>query len=290
MESSNGGLKSCAKPVRFRTFFIFGMVCNLMLLPARSDAWGPAGHAYIGEAALDQLDSKAREQVKQILSPASAEQSSDALIRACVWPDEIRKTAGWEWSAPQHYVNIPRSSDRYDRQRDCGDGICVTEGIKKYAQQLTVQGLSARQRWEALAWVCHLVADLHQPLHAGFRDDRGGNWVNVQFQGKTVNLHRFWDGELVRSESAEVRSWSTPDARDRSSENLALWNPGSVDLWTEESHRIAANLAYPPGKVIEADFARRSLRIIRERWEQAASRLALILNAVVGEGQVGVGD
>jgi hypothetical protein len=266
------------------------MVCNLMLMPLRSYAWGPTGHAYIGEAALGRLDTAAREQVEQILAPASAEQLSNALVRACFWPDEIRKTTGWEWSGPLHYVNIPRNSERYDRQRDCADGICVTEGIRKYAQQLTVHGLSPRQRWEALAWLCHLVADLHQPLHAGFRDDRGGNRIDIRFQGETVNLHRFWDGELVRSESAEVRSWLAPGANDRPADGAAVWNPASVDLWTEESHRIAGELAYPPGKVIEADFARQSLHIIREQWEKAASRLALILNAVLGGGRVEIGD
>jgi hypothetical protein len=266
------------------------MVCKLMLMPLCSFAWGPTGHAYIGEAALDRLDTAAREQVEQILAPASAEQLSDALVRACFWPDEIRKTAGWEWSGPLHYVNIPRNSERYDRQRDCPDGICVTEGIRKYAQQLTVHRLSQRQRWEALAWLCHLVADLHQPLHAGFRDDRGGNRVDIRFQGETVNLHRFWDGELVRSESAEVRSWFAPGANSQPPDGVALWNPASVDLWTEESHRIAADLAYLPGSVIEADFARQSLRIIRNQWEKAACRLALIINAVLGEGRVEIAD
>ena len=288
MQSSKGDLKSSAKPVRFSTFFIVTTVGIASLLPLRCVAWGPTGHEYIGQAALAQLDDKARAQLSQILSARSARPLSDELFRACVWPDEIRKSAEWEWSGPLHYVNIPRSSDRYERQRDCGDGICVTEGIKKYAQQLTVSGLDPKRRWEALAWVCHLVADLHQPLHAGFRDDRGGNRIDVRFRGKTINLHSFWDGELVRSASAEVQSWPAPAGNLGQSNSESTWNPDAVNLWTEESHRIARDLAYPSGKVIDAAFAQQSLRITREQWDKAASRLALVLNAVLGEGEVAI--
>jgi len=49
---------------------------------------------------------------------------------------------------------------------------------------------------QAFAWLCHLVGVLHQPLHAGFEDDRGGNNFDIIFKGEQVNLHGFWDFDL----------------------------------------------------------------------------------------------
>jgi len=50
-----------------------------------------------------------------------------------------------------------------------------------------------------LKYVVHLVADVHQPLHAGFADDRGGNRFQVQSLGRGTNLHAVWDVDLVDS-------------------------------------------------------------------------------------------
>ena len=60
---------------------------------------------------------------------------------------------------------------------------CATQAIKFFAAGLTnPQATPEQQRWKSLAWLCHLVGDLHQPLHAGFADDRGGNNVEVIFE------------------------------------------------------------------------------------------------------------
>jgi hypothetical protein len=36
-----------------------------------------------------------------------------------------------------------------------------------------------------------------KPLHAGFVEDRGGNSVDVQFNGRKENLHSLWDTALL---------------------------------------------------------------------------------------------
>ena len=41
---------------------------------------------------------------------------------------------------------------------------------------------------------------MHQPLHAGFAEDRGGNSVDVRFNGRKENLHSSWDTALVELE------------------------------------------------------------------------------------------
>jgi hypothetical protein len=76
-------------------------------------------------------------------------------------------------------------------------------------QLLTVLG-DPRQdrsiRQEALRWVVHLVADIHQPLHAIDDHDRGGNDVPVRFFGLPCNLHQVWDSDILD------RTYADPEA------------------------------------------------------------------------------
>ena len=53
---------------------------------------------------------------------------------------------------------------------------------------------------------------------------------------------------------------------------------------------LVGEAAYPHGAVIHPDFAAKSWLLIRKQWIRAGHRLARILNAVVGEGEVEPGS
>ena len=184
-------------------------------------------------------------------------------------------------------MNIPRHDSAYDRERDCPDGRCVTEGILHFASQLTWDGLEREKRWQAFAFTCHLVADLHQPLHAGFRDDRGGNTVDIEYRGEEWNLHQFWDGVLARERLGDENTMIGQLVEAVRADSKRGWQPTEVKAWTEESHALALRHAYPDGKVIDEAFASRSWTLTLECWERAAGRLARLLNTVLGESGAG---
>ncbi|GIR81319.1 MAG: hypothetical protein CM15mP83_0450 [Flavobacteriaceae bacterium] len=48
-----------------------------------------------------------------------------------------------------------------------------------------------------LRLLVHFVGDMHQPLHVGRSEDRGGNDIKVLWFGKNSNLHRVWDSEMI---------------------------------------------------------------------------------------------
>lgn len=269
------------------TFFRAACLLSLLIAAPTLDAWGPQGHRLIGQAAFEMLDSKARPILEEILAAGPTGASSTVargLDEACNWPDTVREQADWKWSAPLHYVNIPRGVDSYDRQRDCPDGLCVSEAIIRYAGELGREQLPARQRWQALAFLCHFAGDLHQPLHAGFRDDRGANNIDIEYQGGEWNLHQFWDSVLMR-ERVDNETGMLAQMANKGPSN-APWRLADVADWTSESHRIAASAAYPEGDVIDDVFAYTAWEITQERLGLAAQRLATILNAVLGEGDV----
>ena len=62
----------------------------------------------------------------------------------------------------------------------------------------------------ALAWLFHLVGDIHQPLHAAQlfavdypNGDRGGDQICIRVTqaGQPMNLHRSWDGVITSSQN-----------------------------------------------------------------------------------------
>lgn len=263
--------------------FLMVLTTGLLLLgSAPCRAWGPEGHRIVGVDAVAMLDETARAEVTGILGDLSPE----TIGTACFWPDTVRKTPAWEWSAPLHYVNIPRSAVHYDADRDCPEGQCVTAAIVRYANRLTLPEPDPEERYRNFAWLCHLAGDLHQPLHAGYRTDLGGNTVEVEYRGEIGNLHQFWDRVVIRDRLADGDGWQRPYSGPPWNRAIAEWNPRSVRQWTDESHALVARSAYPDGFVVSEAFADGTWLIIRQQWQKASSRLAGILNATLGEGEV----
>ena len=262
-------------------------LCLIMLplLPAQdSQAWGAAGHAATGIMAMKLIDGTARRTLNDILGSTDNERISEL----CNWPDTMQESPLLEGLKPQHYVNVPRAADTYDADRDCREGLCVTEAIKKYAGQLGNDQLPQIKREEAFAWLCHLVGDLHQPLHCGFADDRGGNTIDVRFNRTEMNLHQFWDYKLIADRAGTTDALVSQFKSKLSPLNDKPWNPDEVNAWTMESHHLALAKAYPPAPEIDAAFADQSWAVISERMPLGAERLARILNATLGQGGVDV--
>lgn len=115
------------------------------------------------------------------------------------WADELlathRQTGAW------HYVDIPTDAPGYDVERYCPRNQCVVAKIGRYFRIQRDGSRSDADREEALKFVIHFVGDVHQPLHAADRHDRGGNDVRVVYAVRDVNLHHVWDTELVEAEA-----------------------------------------------------------------------------------------
>ena len=101
---------------------------------------------------------------------------------------------------PYHFINFPKDANTYDQQRDCKLRNCIIEAIPWYLNVLNSPDAPRNEKRVALRFVAHLVGDIHQPLHAGFAEDRGGNSVDVRFNGRKENLHSMWDTALVELE------------------------------------------------------------------------------------------
>lgn len=246
-----------------------------MLLPVPAQAWGPRGHEIVALIAMTELAPPARKQVARLLG------GTVMMVHDANWADEVRdqrrNTATW------HYVDIPLEAPGYDARRDCPDHDCVVAQIENDLRVLSNPRLSDAVRAEALRFLIHFVADVHQPLHAEDHGDRGGNQVRVIIGRYRANLHRVWDSEVVNALGSDPGAQANAIERSITPAQRKSWASGTPAQWANEAHAIARDQIYPPleGRRevrLPRDYAARQAPVTRLLLAKAGVRLAFLLN------------
>jgi hypothetical protein len=210
------------------------------------------------------------------------------MADASTYADEHKREI--KGSAPWHYVNVPISEDKYDA-KFWGEKGCVVEKIKEFRDVLKDTNRPLDERRMALRFIIHLVGDIHQPLHVGDNNDRGGNAVQVRFFNKGSNLHKVWDTDMIERVSHDEDDWLEMLKEQDTPENRKNYMKGEPEDWATES-LLAAKKAYQVpgedrmvkrGEKLGAAYVDANLPVVRQRLYQAGIRLAMVLNAVLGE-------
>jgi hypothetical protein len=250
----------------------------LLLLPTHAFAWGPAAHRIVAQLAERQLTAPARADMKHLLAVTHDHELADVAT----WADDLRdqrsERALWQSTAPSHFVNFESSSCRYDAARDCAGGRCIVAAIERDARVLGDRSRSDAERAQALRFLVHFVADAHQPLHAGYRKDKGGNAYQIRMKGRGTNLHSIWDSPVLASRHI---GWQ------RQAQLLAATPlpraTGNAAQWAEESCRATRDAGiYPRAHALDVDYLEHMRPLAEERVRLAAARLAMVLNQELG--------
>ncbi|HEX2079159.1 MAG TPA: S1/P1 nuclease [Longimicrobium sp.] len=282
-------------------------------------AWDEFGHVVVAAVAWDGMTPQARARAIQLLQSAppgsglgrgfsSGSLSPAEQLRlfgsASHWPDDIRSPrhpGHGLHRGNRHFVNL-----FWEQRFDFGPVRTATRppfgdllnDMPALRRDLT--GSSRGDAAIALAWIIHLVGDIHQPLHSSSRitpldpnGDRGGN--DFGLRGSPDNLHSFWDGLITRNhrqrsgESAQAYlqrvagGISSRNPRSRFTAELAATNP---DDWARESLVLAQRSVYRnplrrerlPSRAYEL----RALAAAEPRIALAGYRLADLLNQAIG--------
>jgi hypothetical protein len=246
----------------------------LALLPTAVQAWGGQGHQVVANLAQAQLSVKAKRAVERLL----ALEPGQTLASISTWADEHRSPATAAW----HYVNFPKNSCSYSAERDCPDGQCVVAAIDR--QRDILASNAADEVWlRALKYLVHLVADVHQPLHAGYGEDRGGNSYQLQAFMRGTNLHAFWDSGLIRAleQDTEVMTARLGSSNASTARRQELERAGgtfNAAQAAEESCRIVGQPGFYPGRLVDQAYIQRFTPIMEQRLQMAGARLAVLIN------------
>lgn len=251
------------------------LILTALLCPALALAWGPHGHRIVGQIAQAKLDPAARAQVAALL----AGERDPTLAGVSNWADTLR------WRDPElfqrskrwHFINFHDADCSYVPARDCI--VAATE------EQLRILGntrLPREQRAQALKFVVHFIGDIHQPLHAGNRDDHGGNDYQIRYDGRGTNLHKVWDGLVLgraafdpAADAQRLAETPVPAANLRTDRR-------APERWARESClAIDANAIYPPSHRIDRAYLDAHRPLAEQRLLLAGARLAAELDAVL---------
>jgi S1/P1 Nuclease len=266
------------------------LVLLTAVLPAYG--WSLSGHKIIASIAFRQLTPQqqaravamlkrhprfaqdfAEQMPEEIRGGEEAAQNEWIFQQAAIWPDTIRsgpldKTA---FSRPEwHYINGPVFLDSAAHEALEGKlpinveknppadatvdtlHMNVMQALRLARGRLSSKDASPTERAVLLAWVYHLVGDIHQPLHSSAlvsqrlfpEGDRGGNSIKLK---QSYNLHSLWDGfpgeameyRVARNRAivyADEERWRT------------LGNSAAAELhesvWLAESELVAKISAY----------------------------------------------
>lgn len=142
--------------------------------------WGLIGHGLVARLAQSQLSDTANEWVNEYI-PNNLLGNLDKIAS---WPDWILYPdsnpydyKSWQWSHALHFIDTPDWNCTYIPARDCVDNICVDGAIQNYSRRLISEQTDYVEQQQALFFLVHFLGDVHQPLHAGFKSDFGGNAV-----------------------------------------------------------------------------------------------------------------
>lgn len=240
----------------------------------QSEKWGQIGHYVTGEVADQHLNEESRERVYEILGNSS-------IPLAAVWMDDIRSDSHYDYTRTWHWATIPDGMTYEEaEQEEDGDIIWALETL---IEELKQGGLTEKEEKDKLRLVIHMIGDIHQPLHVGTGEDRGGNQTRLQWMGDNSNLHRVWDSEIINSiqMSYSELAWEINTVSD---EEIAEWQNSTVRDWAYESVSYRDRVYDLPDDMrIGYEYRYKNRELVFQRMLQAGVRIAGVLNDIYGE-------
>lgn len=236
-------------------------------------AWGPTGHRATGLIAERYLTKKARKALTAVLNGQS-------LAMASTWMDEIRSDSTYDYMADWHWVTIQDGETYAQSQKNPNGDVIQT--LERVIAELKLKKLNAVDELQRIRILIHLVGDIHQPLHVGGGNDRGGNDVPVTWFRANSNLHRVWDSDMIddtRLSFTELaESLDKPDAA-----AVRRMQSASIGDWAAESMIYRRNVYDFGNGQLGYAYAYKNFPIVRTRILQAGIRLAGILNEIYAQ-------
>ena len=241
--------------------------------------WGINGHRIVGEIADSYLTRKARNAIKEILGNESIAMSSN-------WGDFIKSDSTFNYLSPWHYVNLKAGLTFTDAEKK----LLQDTGANAYAKlnfliaELKNKQLASDKKIMYLRLLIHIAGDVHQPMHVGRPEDRGGNSIRVLWFNEPANLHSVWDDKLLEMQKLSYTEYAMA-INHTTKKQRREWQGQSMANWFFESYQIA-QLLYAEIKEPDQKLGYRynfdHLETMNQQLLKGGVRLAGILNELFG--------
>ncbi len=234
--------------------------------------WGKTGHRVVGEVAEVYLGRKAKKEIKKLLDGQS-------LALASTYADEIKSDERFRGFSPWHYVNFSFDK-KYGEETPSEFGDLIT-GIEKCIEVLKSETSTKNDKTFYLKLLIHFFGDLHQPLHVGRGEDKGGNDIQVQWFRNGSNLHRVWDSNMIDNFGMSYTELSS-NLPSLTKTQRKQMQEGTLLDWVYESQTLAKKVysSVNVGEKLSYNYMYDHFGTVKEQLLKGGVRLAKILNEI----------
>ena len=239
-----------------------------------SDDWGKKGHRATGEIAEKYLTKKTKKAIDKLLD-------GHTIAFVSNYGDEIKSDSKYRSFGPWHYVNFPfdKTYDTHPKS-DKGD---IIVGINTCIEILKDENSTREDKVFYLKMLIHFMGDLHQPLHNGLAEDKGGNDFQVRWFNEGTNLHVVWDTKMIEGYGMSYTELAE-SMNPLSKQQLQEIQKGTVLDWMYESKSLCEEVykSTEIGEKLRYRYSYDYMDTVRFQLQKSGIRLAVILNDIFG--------
>lgn len=232
--------------------------------------WAKTGHRTVGEVAQKHLKGKTKRAIKKLLDGYD-------LAFVSNFADEIKADRRYNKFFPWHYVNFP-ADEKYGETAPSEEGDLI-QAIEYCIKVIKDSDSKREDKVFYLKMLVHFVGDLHQPLHAGRAEDKGGNDIQVRWFGEGSNLHRVWDKNMIESYKMSYTELANalPKLNRKQKQEI---QKGTIYNWVEESQDLANDIytSAEVGEKLGYNYSYKYMDTVRNQLLKGGMRLAKVLN------------
>lgn len=249
-------------------------VLFVIAVSANNPDWGQTGHRTVGAIAADYINGKAKRAIEKILD-------GESLVLVSTFADEIKADKNYKKYGTWHYVNKSFDESYEEAEKNPKGDLVI--GINKCISVLKDKNAVKEDKAFHLKMLVHLIGDLHQPMHVGRREDKGGNTLQVQWFGKGTNLHRLWDSNMLDQYDMTYSELAVNIPK-FSKEQIKFIQKGSIVDWLNETGMLAEKVyaTAESGEKLGYRYMYDNFSLAKEQLQKGGIRLAKVLNDIFG--------
>jgi hypothetical protein len=241
-------------------------------------AWGMLGHRVVGQIAETNLNPKTKIALKGIMG-------NETLAMSSNWADFVKSDKSYDYLYNWHFVNFAAglSSADINGLLKADTTVNAYTKINFLVNELKKKNLPKAQKIIYIRLLVHIVGDIHQPMHTGRAEDKGGNDVKLTWFGKSSNLHSVWDTELVESQQLSYTEY-TQAINFCSAKQKADWQHAPINAWITETYGMAQTIygGVALGDKLSYRYIYDNLNTVNSQLLKGGIRLAGVLNQIFG--------
>lgn len=252
-------------------------ICSLLAFMLFSttgsyDYWGASGHRVTAAVASEYLTPEARSRIADLLDGQS-------MVLVSNYADEIRSDERYAEFSTWHYVNYPFDKTYADSGADKEPNLI--RGLEFCMRKLSNSSVSRKDKQFYLKLLIHFMGDLHQPLHLGRAEDKGGNTIGLSWFGDRSNLHRVWDSGMIDTYGMSY-SELAENLPVISREEIDAICKGSIREWAEEIRKLTQKVyaAQEKGDHLGYAYMYQNFDLVRWQLLKGGLRLSTVLNRI----------